>query len=267
MKSSIAYETNGPKMSSEDRASYSAPALEKGIDILEALAASEEAMTARQIAEQLGRSKNEIFRMVYVLVERGYVNRDPATDRLSLSNRLFELGMRTPRSRTLVEVALPAMERFANASGHATHLVMVSRGQTVVIANAAPPWTSFNFLLQPGYGNAATEAISGQTVIAFQPEERRKAMIEESLALLGGKSAFPRLIEEIDEIAKRGSIVAPSHFLVGVIDICAPILDKSGRAIASIVVPCLQHRERKEDHESIRAALLETCAEIARDLN
>lgn len=253
-------------MSDDDRTSYSAPALEKGIDILEALAASEEAMTARQIAEQLGRSKNEIFRMVYVLVERGYVNRDPATDRLSLSNRLFELGMRTPRSRTLVEVALPAMERFANASGHATHLVVVSRGQTVVIANAAPPWAAFNFFLQPGYGNAATEAISGQTIIAFQTEDRRKAMIEESLALLGGKSAFPSLVEEIDRIARSGSIVAPSHFLVGVIDICAPILDKSGRAIASIVVPCLQHRDRKEDHEGIRAALMATCAEIARSL-
>lgn len=253
-------------MSNEDRAAYSAPALEKGIDILETLAASEEPMTARQIAEQLGRSKNEIFRMVYVLVERGYVNRDPKTDQLSLSNRLFELGMRTPRSRTLVEVALPAMERFANATGHATHLVVVSRGETVVIANAAPPWTSFNFMLQPGYGNAATEAISGQTVIAFQPPERRAAMIAESLALLGGKSQFPRLAEEIDGIAESGSIVAPSHFLVGVIDVCAPVLDKSGRAVASIVVPCLQHRERREDHESIRAALLETCAEISRGL-
>ncbi len=253
-------------MSDDERASYSAPALEKGIDILEALAASEEAMTARQVAEQLGRSKNEIFRMVYVLVERGYVNRDPATDRLSLSNRLFELGMRTPRSRTLVEVALPAMQRFANASGHATHLVVVSRGQTVVVANAAPPWAAFNFLLQPGYGNAATEAISGQTIIAFQTEDRRKAMIEESLALLGGKSAFPSLVDEIDGIAKAGSIVAPSHFLIGVIDICAPIRDKSGIAIASIVVPCLQHRERKEDYESIRAALLETCTEISRSL-
>jgi len=266
MKSSTADKTDESTMSNEDRASYSAPALEKGIDILEALAASEEAMTARQIAEQLGRSKNEIFRMVYVLVERGYVNRDAATDRLSLSNRLFELGMRTPRSRTLVEVALPAMERFANASGHATHLVVVSRGQTVVIANAAPPWTPFNFFLQPGYGNAATEAVSGQTIIAFQPEPRRKAMIEESLALLGGKSSFPQLIEEIDAIASAGSVVSPSHFLIGVIDICAPILDKSGRAIASIVVPCLQHRDRKEDHEAIRAELVQTCAEISSNL-
>lgn len=262
MKSSTVYET-GATMSSEDRAAYSAPALEKGLDILELLAAVPEAMTARQIGEKLGRSKNEIFRMVYVLVERGYLHRDPATDRLSLSNSLFELGMRTPRSRTLVEVALPAMERFANAVGHAAHLVLVSRGQTVVIANAAPPWTAFNFFLQLGYGHAASEAVSGQTIIAFQPPERRGAMIEESLGLLQGKSSVEGLDELLDRIASEGSLVSPSHVLVGVIDICAPILDKSDRAIASVVVPCLQQLGRQEDFERIRAKLVEVCAEIS----
>ncbi len=86
------------------RAAYSAPALEKGLDIIELLAAAPEPLSTRQIAEQLGRSKNEIFRMVFVLVERGYLSRDAATDVLTLSNRLFELGMRTPRSRAISAV-------------------------------------------------------------------------------------------------------------------------------------------------------------------
>lgn len=250
-------------MSGEERAGYSAPALEKGLDILELLASEADPLTARQIGEKLGRSKNEIFRMVYVLMERGYLNRDAATDRLSLSNRLFELGMRAPRSRTLVEVALPVMERFANAIGLATHLVVVSRGQTVVVANAAPPWAAFNFFLQLGYGNAATEAVSGQTIIAFQPGERRRVMIEESLALLERKPPVAELNRQLDEIANAGSVVSPSHFLVGVIDISAPILDKSGRAVASLVVPCLQQLDRQEDFEGIRARLVEACAEIS----
>ena len=46
---------------------YAAPALEKGLDILELLASAEQSMTTGQIADALGRSKNEIFRMVFVL--------------------------------------------------------------------------------------------------------------------------------------------------------------------------------------------------------
>ena len=43
--------------------SYAAPALEKGLDILELLASSGRPMGTRQLAEELGRSKNEIFRI------------------------------------------------------------------------------------------------------------------------------------------------------------------------------------------------------------
>ena len=80
---------------SEERVSYAAPALEKGLDILELLASSGRPMGTRQLAEELGRSKNEIFRMVHVLLGRGYIQRDPATDLLMLSNKLFTLGMQT----------------------------------------------------------------------------------------------------------------------------------------------------------------------------
>lgn len=246
----------------EDRAGYSAPALEKGLDILELLAAEAEPMTARQIAERLGRSKSEIFRMVYVLVERGYLRRDAATDQLTLSNRLFELGMRTPRSRTLAEVALPVMDRLSNAVGHSSHLVVVNRGETVVIANAMAR-TEFNFSLQLGYGNAATDAVSGQTIIAFQTKERRRVMVRESLAVMQKALPLDQLDEQLDLIAASGSIIAKSHFLVGVVDICAPILDRSGRALASIVVPCLQHIGREEDFGAIRDSLVAACQEIA----
>ena len=246
----------------EDRATYSAPALEKGLDILELLASEAEPLTARQIGERLNRSKSEIFRMVYVLVERGYLHRDAATDQLALSNQLFELGMRTPRSRALLSAALPAMEKLSQAVGHASHLVVVSRGETVVIASAAAP-TEFHFSLQLGYGNPATDAVSGQTIIAFQPAERRRAMIAASVALMRGAPPRPELDAQLDRIAAAGSIISPSHYLVGVIDICAPILDRSGHALASIVLPCLRRIDAAEDFEAIRNSLVATCRAIS----
>lgn len=246
----------------EERAGYSAPALEKGLDILELLATEAEPMTTRQISERLGRSKSEIFRMVYVLVERGYLRRDPATDQLSLSNRLFELGMKTPRSRTLVEVALPAMERLTAMVGHASHLVVISRGETVVIAHAAAR-TDFNFTLRLGYGNPTTEAVSGRTIIAFQSAERRAAMIRDSFALLETPPPLDKLTEQLDRIAAAGSVVAASHRLVGVTDICAPILDRSGWAIAGITIPCLQRVGTEWAFEDIRDQLVKVCHEIS----
>ena len=268
MKSRTTYEPQAekaPEMSSDDRATYSAPALEKGLDILELLAGEDEPMTARQIGERLGRSKSEIFRMVYVLVERGYLHRDAATDQLSLSNRLFELGMRTPRSRALVAAALPRMERLSALIGHSSHLVVVSRGETIVVASATAR-AEFNFSLQLGYGNPAVDAVSGKTILAFQPTERRDAMIAESMTLMSKPPARKTLVRELDSIADNGSIIANSRHLVGVTDICAPILDRTGRAVGSIVVPCLQRVGSTWGLEDIRDNLVATCRDIAGEL-
>src|SRR5579885_2264238 len=94
--------------------SYAAPALGKGLDILELLAERDQPTSMKTIAEELKRSKSEIFRMVLVLTERGYIARDRQTDRFVLTNKLFDLGLKTPRAKDLLSVAVPVMRRLAD---------------------------------------------------------------------------------------------------------------------------------------------------------
>jgi uncharacterized membrane protein len=60
------------RMKDEPR-KYTAPALEKGLDILELLSRAETGLSQSEIARDLGRSVSEIFRMLVVLEERGYI--------------------------------------------------------------------------------------------------------------------------------------------------------------------------------------------------
>ena len=55
---------------------YTAPALEKGLDILELLSSSEEGLTQAEIASKLNKSVNEIYRMISTLKQREYVDFD-----------------------------------------------------------------------------------------------------------------------------------------------------------------------------------------------
>lgn len=244
------------------RPSYSAPALEKGLEILELLAATQKPMTNRAIAERLGRSKGQIFRMVYVLVERGYLQRDAATDQLTLSNRLFELGIRTPRPRQLVEVAVPAMERLSDHTGQSAHLVVVNKGDTVVIATVTGT-ADVGLSLRLGYRRPALLSTSGQVVIAFQSHPTRARLIKEGKAVLQESVDARALVRRLDTIVRRGYLVAESHDVVGVTDIAAPILDRHGHAAASIVVPYLTRRGTTATHGNVLRPLLDTCREIS----
>lgn len=242
---------------------YPAPALEKGLEIIELLAAAQKPLSTRAIAESLGRSKGEIFRMLFVLVERGYLNRDPATEELTLSNRLFELGMRTPRARQLVEIAAPAMERLSEKTAQSAHLVVLNEGETVVIANAAGTG-DISFTLRLGYRRPARDATSGRVILAFQNDEMRQRNLKAGQSSDDEADAGFRAM--LDEIATRGFLVAESHDMPGVTDISAPILDRQGRAVASIVIPYLDRLSARTRHEEVLAELLASCRAISADL-
>jgi DNA-binding IclR family transcriptional regulator len=247
------------------RKAYSAPALEKGLEILELLASLGKPISTREIAEKLGRSKGEIFRMVFVLVEHGYLRRDAASDELALTDRLFEIGIRTPRPRELVEIAVPAMERLSDACGQSAHLVVLAKGETVVIATTAGR-TEIVLSLRLGYRRPSVDATSGRLIIAFQDSKRRAQMMAEGLVVSRTAPNPRKLNDQLDEIARRGYLIAESRDVVGITDIGAPILDLNHHAIASIVVPYLNRHEEAPKHASVAKLVRETCREISKGI-
>ena len=70
---------------------YSAPALEKGLDIIELLSKSTIGFSQADIAKGLNRSVNEIYRMLNILVLRNYIELDEDTERYKLTFKLLQL--------------------------------------------------------------------------------------------------------------------------------------------------------------------------------
>src|SRR5947209_20314053 len=105
---------------------YRAPALEKGLDVLQFLAGQSNPVTLTAIVKQLGRSHGELFRMIQVLEQRGYIEQETGVEGYRLTDRLFSLGMQQPRTRSLLEIALPVMRQLAESVGQSCHLAMHS---------------------------------------------------------------------------------------------------------------------------------------------
>ena len=117
---------------------YGAPALEKGLDLLEILADEAGALSQKQLAERAGRTIGEIFRMLGVLERRGYLVRDGLTGRYGLTLKLFVLGNRHQPTRRLQAAALPVMQDLAEAIGQSCHLVVATENRMTVVAQAEP---------------------------------------------------------------------------------------------------------------------------------
>jgi hypothetical protein len=110
-----------------------APALDKGLDLIEALAAESGGLSQKQIAERVGRSVGEIFRMLGVLEQRDYVSRDPVTAEYTLTLQLFRVAAQFPPTKRLQQAALPVMEELTSQTGLSCHLAVLSGKLFMVI--------------------------------------------------------------------------------------------------------------------------------------
>ena len=104
------------KSAAIEESRYSAPALEKGLDVIELLAAEPNGLNLQEIARRLERTPNELFRMLDVLVRRGYLARQPDSAYV-LTLRLFELAHRHPGVDRLLDCAMPHVQALAGHTG------------------------------------------------------------------------------------------------------------------------------------------------------
>lgn len=244
---------------------YRAPALDKGLDILELLAASPTGLTQAEISKGLDRRPNEIYRMLETLRRRRYVTRTVEGDRYSLSLRLLVLANMHPPHRRLLDIAEPLMREFAKKAEQSVHLATIEGGQLVIVTSFSAPG-NWRLSIRPGSVIGLYNTGSGMVLTAFSDEKTRKMLVDEHQLVPGevepDQATFNKLL---DEIKAKGYSDQPSQTVVGAINLSIPILDPEGNAIAAITCPFLKRIDRYNapDLPEVTEILRSTAAEIA----
>lgn len=241
---------------------YTAPALEKGLDVLELLAAEGEGLSQGEIAQRLGRSIPELFRMLSVLQRRGYLSRQSdGCYRLSL--RMFELAHQYPPLNRLLAVALPGMQELAEATRQSCHLVVHFDRRILVVAQVDSP-EPMGFSVRMGaHFPMLMDRASPRVLAAFQPPGVQEKLIAEMQVNSKKRIASGSIRTELVRLAQQGFHSAASATAAGVTDLCAPIFDHGEGAIAALTVPYLPQKYVSVTVEEACQALVETTRRIS----
>jgi DNA-binding IclR family transcriptional regulator len=255
------YDMNMAAREDEDR-KYSAPALEKGLDVLELLAARGTPLTMSQIATELNRSVSELFRMVDALVHRGYVAQAESGEGFELTNKLFALGMaRAPAKGLLVE-ALPEMRKLTRVIGQSCHLAVASESQMVVVARIEAPGNQ-GYSVRVGYHRPLIGSTSGLALYAFQPEWVR-AEWRARLAPTVSQKVWKAFDERAATARAQKYVRADSDVTRHIIDLSAPIIG-SDEVVAALTCPYIQAPIAISIKDTI-AAIRNTATEISKKI-
>jgi DNA-binding IclR family transcriptional regulator len=224
------------------RRDYSAPALEKGIDVVELLAAEEIGLTVSEISSRLGRQMSELFRIIVVMERRGWLQKDAQSARYNVTYHVLRLAHRGTPASSLTVAAAPAMEALTARISQSCHLVVRSGTQGLVVLRQENLHRDANLLVRLGASLRLAETGSGHVLLAhLDPEEQRTVL--DSLKRPRGMTRA-MLEATLARVRKQGYELQRSSSLEGVTDISHPIRGFSGKVVAALTVPYLHVHDK-----------------------
>jgi DNA-binding IclR family transcriptional regulator len=216
---------------------YSAPALEKGIDIIELLADEETGLTVSEISQQLGRRMSELFRIIIVMERRGWLQKDLESARYSVTYHLLRLAHRGTPAKSLSVAAAPVMGTLSTRINQSCHLVVRSGKQGLVILRQENQRRHANLSVRLGATIELAGSCSGHVLLAHHDADNREALLG-SLKRPRGMSRAA-LDATLARVKKRGYEIHTSPITAGVTDLSYPIRGLDGKVVAALTVPYL----------------------------
>lgn len=228
-------ETPGISRSNSDSP---APALTRGLALIEALDLAPDGLTLTELSEAIDSPKNSTLRLIQVLLDQGWAVRDPATLRVQLTSKVLRLGQPRANDLSLAECALPAMRKLRDKSGETVQLGVLS-GEEVVIIDKQESRLPVRIGVDVGLRVGLHDNAAGKLFLAFLPEPERALLLARiPLPASTAKTITDRSTLRIhcEEVRRQGFSMDLDEVYEGIRCVGAPVLDRSGHVLAAIWV-------------------------------
>lgn len=240
--------------------------LERGLAILEFFAATGEA-SASTVAGELGLSRSATYRLLDALRERGYLEVDPASEKLRLGMRAAELGMAALAGMDVTRLAPPYLRDLVRATSETVFLAVVDSDSVVYVYKEEGP-RAVTMSSQLGSRRPLHSTALGKAYMSALPDDERRSLV--------GRLDLPRLtantITDADALeadlastAERGYAVDNVEGEDGVACFAAPVLDHRRRPVAAISIAGPAERTLPNE-ETMGPLVRQTAAALSRRL-
>jgi DNA-binding IclR family transcriptional regulator len=192
--------------------------LGRGIQILEILSETREALTIDALAGQLGVHRSIAYRLLRTLEDHRLVIRDPS-GRVSLGARMAALAAGV--ARDLQSKALPELTGLANELGMTCFLVVLDADECITLASVEPRHAIASVAQRPGTRHAVTVGAPGKAILSVLPDDEWPPGVSDHLRI------------EIAEVTHRGFATSHDEVIPSVQAVAVPLLTR-GRTPAAL---------------------------------
>ena len=208
----------------------------RALRLLETIAAAGRDLSLSELSLTLALPKPTVFRLAQRLEHGGYVAREPGRTSFTIGPRLLRLGLDVVRTSGPNAERRSILKALVTRLGESCNFTMLSGSEVLNLDCVDTRW-ALRAHLEPGSRMPLHCTASGKLLLAFQPADRRKRLLE-SLPLTRETSSTLTSAEDLERecgrIVHDGYSTENEEYQIGLIAIAVPVQNASGTAVGGL---------------------------------
>jgi len=246
-----------------------APALDRGIDVIELMASISEPLSFSEIQNALPIPRASLARILNILYNRGLFDKMPENGHYRLGMKLLFLGNSIQDKISLRSVAFPYMQHLAQLTRDTVELTTLDQDQ-VVLLDQIEGLGDVRLYSRVGaaYPYFHVTAVGKLYLAHMNPIKRRNNLKKIGLPAVTEKSItdIEMLERELETVLQNGYACENQELRKGVCRVVAPIFDHTGKLAGGIGVAAPVFRMNSEDFPKVGESVKNIAHEISLSL-
>ena len=215
----------------------SSKSLQKAMHILFHMGQHGPEMRIAEIAAGLHLNKTTVYRLLSALERLDLVQRDPENERYRLGLKLYELGTKAARARTLQNEARRYLMEMSRICNEAVSLAVPGAGGVVCVERFDSPRTMITVRTPVGALFPAHCSAAGKAVLAYLREEDVDAILRNkglTRYTVHTHTQITELKNDLRRVRQCGYALDEQELELGLNGIAAPVFLPDARVIGAV---------------------------------
>lgn len=239
----------------------------RALKVLEVVGETREAISAADVAQEIGADRSTTYRMLATLEDAGYVVRDESGRKFKLSFKVISLGRNLMAEDELDELIRAALRELAAKTQEAVNYSVLEGHETVIVMRVkGSHLVSVDF--QVGDRAAVHCTAIGKVLLAFQSRAYIEDVISHGLPLVAKNTITdPNVLRtELERIRLQGYAIDDGEFADEMRCIAFPIFGSGGKIRGGINFSGPSTRFTYEKLDELRDLALQVAGRLTQQL-
>ncbi len=236
------------------------------LQLIEALAQSNEPLSLAELMRVTGEPKATLHRMLATLEEAGWLAKEPSGKHYAPGRHLAQLGLAALTHGSVARARHAILTKLVAEVNESVNLAILDETEVAYLDRVDAAWP-LRMDLKPGSRVPLHCSASGKLILAHRDETESTAIVDQlTLTRYTGNTLVTAkaLKHELVLVREQGYAFDNEEFYAGLFCVAVPVIDTAGRCIAGVAIQAPVARLPREMALKHLARLQRAARDLAR---